>query len=276
MRNILNLLQKYSSVILFLLLQVVCFSFIFSNYNNYHHIAFSNSSNSVIGGIYNVSSNISNYFHLTEANKFLVEENNELKKKLIGHNIKVGDLFTKVNDTIFLQQYDFIDAKVINNTKSHRKNSMTLNRGITSGANSQMGVYGTKGVVGITVSSSSYYTAVIPIINELFEMSVLHDNSKSYGLLKWTEENDWQTATVVDIPIYIEVEKGDSIVSRGSDGFFPEGILVGTVIGSNIIKGTSYQKLVIQLAEDFSSIYDVTIVKNILQKEQQQIESQEE
>lgn len=209
---------------------------------------------------------------MSEANKFLVEENKELKKKLIGHNVKVGDLFTRVNDTLFLQQYDFIDAKVINNTKTHRKNSMTLNRGLTSGANSQMGVYGPRGVVGITISSSSYYTAVIPIINESFEMSVLHDNSKSYGLLKWTEENDWQTATVVDIPIYIDIEKGDSIVSRGSDGFFPQGILVGTVNEAEVVKGTSYQKLIIQLAEDFSSIYDVTIVKNILQKEQQTIE----
>ena len=275
MRNLLNLLQKYSSVILFLLLQAICFSFVFSNYNTYHHIAFANSSNAIVGGIYSINSSISDYFHLKEDNAKLVEENLEQKRKLIGHNIIMGDKFISFDDTIYLQQYQYIDGKVINSSINRQKNSLTLNRGLLSGVDAEMGVFGTKGVIGITISSGNYYSTVVPIINETFEMSVRHKKTKSFGMLKWTKDNTWETATIVDIPNYIDILKGDTIESRGSDGFFPEGILVGKVLKTEPVKGTSYQKIEIKLAEDFSTIYDVTIVKNILQYEQKEIEKEE-
>lgn len=272
MRNLLNLLQKYSSVFIFLLFQTVCFSFIFSNYNTYHHVSFATSSNSLIGGIYEINAGISDYFHLKKSNEYLVNENLNLKKKLLGYTIKIGDHYAKVNDTLYFQQYDFIDAKVINSSINRQKNSITLNRGKISGAAEKMGVIGPKGVIGITVSSSSNYSTVIPIINELFEMSVRHKKTKSFGMLKWTPNNTWQTATMVDVPNYIKIQPGDTIESRGADGFFPEGIMVGTALSSNNVSGTSYQEIVVQLAEDFSSIYNVTIIKNITQEEQNNIE----
>lgn len=275
MRNLLNLLQKYSSVFFFLLLQAICFAMIFSNRNTYHHIAFTNSSNSVIGGIYEVSSNFSQYFHLKEENEMLLNENKELKKMLVGHSIKVGDLFTKVDDTTFIQQYDFIDGNVVNSSKNRRNNSLTINRGTSSNISEKMGVIGTKGVVGITVSSGPYYSTVIPIINEVFEMSVRHKSTKSFGILKWTENDTWKTATIDDIPNYVDLQVGDTIESRGSDGFFPEGVLIGTVLEYKPLEGTSYHRITIDLAEDFSAIYDVYVVKNILQKEQITIEENE-
>ncbi len=272
MKNLIRLFQKYSSVFIFLFLQIICFAFLFSGRNSYHHAAFANSSNRLAGGIFEISSSVTEYFHLKKANENLLIQNTLLKEKLEGHNIVVGDVYTKVNDTMYLQQYKYLGAKVIKSTKKFRKNHITINRGSEHQVVSEMGVIGTKGVVGITVSSSRYYSTVIPIINEDFEIAVRHAKSKSFGRLKWTEENTWENATVIDVPIYIDVQKGDAIETRGSDGIFPEGQLIGTVISTHEIPGESYQKIIIDLAEDFSSVYHVQVVKNVLKQEQKKLE----
>jgi len=267
MNNLLKFIQKYSSFFLFLGFQLVCFTFLFSSVNSFHHVSFANSSNVITGGVYEASSNISGYFHLSSEIEQLRIQNVELKKKLIGHEVEIGEEFTSVNDTLFLQQYDFLKAKVISSSKNVRNNNITLNKGTNNGVNPEMGVIGTKGIVGITTSSSGYYTYVKPVIHEDFILEVIHEKSKSFGFVKWTMSDDWRTATVVDIPNYIEVLEGDKITTRGSNGLFPTGEMVGYVSSVEEIPGEVYLKVKINLAEDFSSIYNVQVIDNVLKKE---------
>ena len=252
---------------MFLGFQIVCFSFLFSSVNSYHHVSFANSSNIITGGIYEASSNISGYFHLKTENEQLSFQNIMLKERLVGHEVKIGEEFTMVNDTLYLQQYAFLKAKVISSSKNVRKNNITINRGGENGVNPEMGVIGTKGIIGITTSSSNYYTSIKPVIHEDFVLEVIHEKSKSFGLVKWMMSDDWRTATVVDVPTYVNVTAGDKIVTRGSNGLFPMGEMVGYVTTVNEIPGEVYLEIKIQLAEDFSSIYDVQVINNVLKLE---------
>jgi len=240
---------------------------LFSKVNSYHHVSFANSSNVLVGGLYEMSSNITGYFHLKKENQQLVFQNKVLKKSLVGHEIKVGELFTKVDDTLYLQQYTFLNAKVVASSRNSRKNYLTINRGLENNILPEMGVVGPKGIIGITTSSSSYYTSVRPIIHEDFKLEIVHEASKSFGFVSWTKDDDWKTATVIDVPNYIEVKKGDRIVTRGSNGLFPYGELVGFV--DNVIKvpGTTYLEIRIKLAEDFSNVYNVQVIDNVLKED---------
>jgi len=267
MNNLLKFIQKYSSFFLFLGFQLICFTFLFSSVNSYHHVSFANSSNIITGGIYEASSNISGYFYLKSEVEQLRSQNADLKKKIIGHEVIIGEEFTSVDDTMYLQQFDFLNAKIISSSKNVRKNNVTINKGTKSGVTPEMGVVGTKGIIGITSSSSAYYTYVKPIIHEDFILEVIHEKSKSFGFVKWTVSDNWRTATVVDIPNYIEVLKGDKITTRGSNGLFPMGEMVGYVSSVEEIPGEVYLKVKIDLAEDFSSIYNVQVVDNVLKKE---------
>jgi rod shape-determining protein MreC len=62
--------------------------------------------------------------------------------------------------------------------------------------------------------------------------------------------------------------------TRGDDGMFPEGTPIGTVTKVIPIEGETYQNVKLKLAEDFGSIYNVTVVKNYKGKEQLELEQQ--
>lgn len=273
MKNLLNFILKYSSFFIFIGFQILCFGFLFSSVNSYHHVSFANSSNVITGGVYSASSSVSSYFHLKKENEQLMLQNIELKKRLVGHEIKVGELFTRVNDTLYFQQYDFLEARVISSTRKSRKNTLTINRGTENNVTSEMGVVGPKGVVGITISSSGYYSSVRPIIHEDFKLEIVHEASNSFGFVSWDKSDDWRTATIIDVPNYVEVKTGERILTRGSNGLFPFGELVGYVISSSDIPGSVYQEIKIELAEDFSNVYNVQVVKNVLKTEQDNLEN---
>jgi len=272
MQNLIAILYKYSSFFLFLLLQVVCFSLLFSNRNSYHHSVFASSSNSVVGSVYSMTSSVTEYFNLSEENKQLIAENIRLKNQVKGHTIKVGELYSKVDDTLRLKQYQYLPVEVIRSVWNLSHNSITINKGTSQNVKEDMGVVGTKGVVGRTIASSSNYTVVMPIINTDFELAIRHQNSLSFGMLKWEEGDDYRVATVYDIPEYVEVNKGDTIITSGADGLFPIGEVVGIVKEAIPVSGSTYQKLKVVLIEDYSKIYEVKVIKNIIQQEQKELE----
>lgn len=273
MNNLLKFIQKYSSFFLFLAFQLICFVFLFSSINSFHHVSFANSSNIITGGIYEASSNVSGYFHLSSEVEQLRIQNANLKKKLFEKKVLIDKGFISVLDTNYLQQFDFLNAKIISSSKNGRKNSVTINKGTEDNVRPEMGVIGTKGIIGITTSSSRYYTYVKPLIHEDFTLEVIHEKSKSFGFVKWTHSDDWRTATVVDIPNYAKVKPGDEILTRGSNGLFPMGEMVGVVLTVENIPGDVYLEVKIKLAEDFSSVYNVQVIDNVLKKEFQELNS---
>jgi len=273
MNNLLKFIQKYSSFFLFLAFQLICFLFLFSSINSFHHVSFANSSNIIAGGIYEASSNVSGYFHLSSEVEQLRIQNTNLKKKLFERKVLIDEGFISILDTNYLQQFDFLNAKIISSSKNGRKNSVTINKGTEDNVRPEMGVIGTKGIIGITTSSSRYYTYVKPLIHEDFTLEVIHEKSKSFGFVKWTHSDDWRTATVVDIPNYAKVKPGDEILTRGSNGLFPMGEMVGVVLTVENIPGDVYLEVKIKLAEDFSSVYNVQVIDNVLKKEFQELNS---
>ena len=272
MQNLIAILYKYSAFFLFLLLQVVCFSLLFSNYNTYHHSVFASSSNTIIGSIYSTTSSITDYFNLSEENRLLQEENTRLKNQLLGSTIEVGQLYTRVNDTLRLQQYEYMPVEVIRSVLNLSHNTITINKGRSQNVNEDMGVVGTRGVVGRIVASSSNYSVVMPIINKDFELAVRHKKTMSFGMLKWKEKNNYRTASVLDIPAYVDVLEGDTIITSGADGLFPLGEVVGLVRSSKPISGSTYQEVEIELIEDYSNIFQLKVIRNIIQKEKNELE----
>lgn len=272
MQNIIRLLQKFRIVLLFLLLQAVCLIFIVGGSNSFHRSSFASSSNQISGFVYNITSDISSYFHLEKENEQLIEENKRLKNQLVEHQIVVGVSYIKVNDTFYHQQYDFLPAKVINSSISNQQNFLTINVGSDHKVEANMAVIGTKGVIGKTVAVSSSFATVRPVINQNYQMTARHEGSKKFGKLVWDDDN-YMTATVIDVPSSVKISLEDVFETRGDDGLFPEGVAIGTVTEVIPIEGETYQTVKLKLVEDFSSIYNVSVIKNHKSKEQLELES---
>ena len=100
------------------------------------------------------------------------------------------------------------------------------------------------------------------IINSKFELAVRHQATKSFGILKWNPSDNWQTATIEDVPSYMNVKIGDLIETSGASGLFPQGIVVGTVVKSEKIPATQFLKIKISLVEDYASVVSAYVVEN--------------
>lgn len=273
MQNIIRLLQKFRVVLLFLLLQAICFVFIVGGSNSFHRASFASSSNRIVGGIYEMTSSVSGYFHLKKENEQLQEENLLLKEQLASHQIVVGKNFIRVDDTLYHQQYDFHAAKVVNSSIVNQQNFITINIGSEHQVTPNMAVVGTKGLVGKVIAVSTSYATVRPVINMNFQMTARHSGSKKFGKLIW-EGDDYRIATVIDVPSSATVVKGDVFETRGDDGLFPEGVLIGFAEEIIPVPGETYQKIKLQLAEDFSSLYNVNVIRNFKGSEQLLLEQQ--
>uniref|UniRef100_A0AB33L059 Rod shape-determining protein MreC n=1 Tax=Tenacibaculum sp. Pbs-1 TaxID=3238748 RepID=A0AB33L059_9FLAO len=78
MQQLIYFLQKYKYFLFFLFLEVIAVALIINNHS-FHKSKFISSTNFITGGLYQKSSNISEYLDLKETNSVLVEENLALK-----------------------------------------------------------------------------------------------------------------------------------------------------------------------------------------------------
>ena len=267
MRNIIRLIQSNSNLLLFLLIQVISFALLFNWRNTLHHSRYLSSTNQVFGNILSINASISSYFNLTKINQGLSLENELLNSKLYNQEILVSSDFVFLNDSVYKNQYGFLYSNVISSQYKNRENILVLNKGLKNGVQLDMGVIGDVGLIGVVVGVGNYYCSVLPIINNKFELAVRHKKTKSFGVIKWLSDDNWQTATVEDIPSYIKISLGDVIETSGATGIFPKGILVGTVIKVEEIEGTQFLNVKIAISEDYASIYNSYIIQNKLRKQ---------
>ncbi|MFN3917362.1 MAG: rod shape-determining protein MreC [Flavobacteriales bacterium] len=271
MRNIIAFVQKNSNFFLFLLLQGFCFALIFSE-NRYQRAVFVNSSNALIANILELRSGLTAYINLRQQNIDLSEENAQLKEMMKGYTLHEEKGFLKKNDSVLKQQFTFIPAEIINSTWRNRANFLTLNRGKSSGIEEGMGIVGPNGIIGYIRDVSENFSTAYPVIHERTEIGVIHEPTGTFGLLKWTTENNHTEATVTAIAGYVKINIGDVILTRGDDALFPKGERVGEVTAVYTEPGINYHTITIRLFTDFQKCRHCYIIKNIYKLEQLDIE----
>ena len=153
MRSLLRYLIKHYAFLLFLLLEVVAFVLIFNN-NSFQRAKYLNSSNRITGAIYNSYNSVVDYFGLAQINKELSEENAFLHSQLsnflvIGNDSIISPDLLKVDSG-----FQFISAKIINNSVNRQYNYITLDKGLKDGVKPDQGVVNGDGVVGIITNVS--------------------------------------------------------------------------------------------------------------------------
>jgi rod shape-determining protein MreC len=215
--------------------------------------------------------NVQEYFSLRKANEQLARENAILKSAAKNSFIKIDQGLVNINDTIYHQQYQYLEAKVINSTTNKRLNSMTINRGAVHGVESGMGVICGKGVVGIVNEVSTHFSSIMPLININTIISSKISESNYFGITQWNGEN-FRKAQVNDIPSHTMINPGDKVVTRSASAIFPEGIPIGTISSVDLREGQSYFDVEMDLSVDFSRVYHVYVIYNLLKKEQLQLE----
>jgi rod shape-determining protein MreC len=209
--------------------------------------------------------NIRDYFSLRYENRKLTEENARLYNNLkSSYSLAVSD-YEYLLDSGVRRHYRYLNTRVINNTVNKQFNYITLERGSMGGVEPEMAVINNDGIVGIVKSVSENYASVLSVLNRDFTVSEKIKKNGYFGPLSWKGTSS-ENALLVDIPHHVKISNGDTIVTSGFGGVFPEGYLIGTI--SNFrLKGGNYYEIKVKLSNDFRKLNYVKVIQNYAKNE---------
>ena len=159
-----------------------------------------------------------------------------------------------------MDQFEYLPAKVINNSITNLENYITLNIGSKDGVEKGMGVFGTSGVVGQVIAVSENYATVMSMLHTDCKISSQLESNKTLGAATWDGKN-FKTGLLTFVPRHIKVNLGEVVVTSGYNSVFPEGIKIGKVQEINTPRHESFHEIKIDFATDFSNLYYVYIAK---------------
>lgn len=260
MKSLLRFLLRNYFLMMFLALEFISFVLIVS-FNNYQRVAFFNSSNNLAGTIYEKFSNLDDYFTLGRVNVRLAAENASLRKQLQA-SIMRQEQYPKMRpDTVAAPEYVFTAAKVISNSTNKMFNYITLNKGSRNGIKPDMGIINDQGVVGIITNVSPNYSTGLSLLNRRLLIPAKITKNNYFGSLVWDGEH-YNTADLNEIPFHVIVNVGDTVVTSGYSNIFPEGIMIGTIKTFDVVSGTNFYNIKVELTTNFKTLKYVEVVQN--------------
>lgn len=271
MRQLFAFLWKHYFFFLFVLLESLAVLLLINN-SFYHRSYIIRHTNQFTGSILQQTNKIDKYFSLDEENQKLQQENIALRSQLNASFLQTDSSFTPGPDSLAIQQYQYTPAQVISNSTRRPNNYLMLNKGTKHGINKDMAVISPQGLVGMVIQSSENFSWVMSILHQQSNISVKILNSNQMGSLIWDGKNIEQ-GIITQIPSHVKINFGDTIITSGYSYIFPKDIIVGTVLKSEIKPGDHFFTLTIKFHTNFNSIHHVTVIKNLLQEEQKNLQS---
>lgn len=273
MQFILKPIVKNGLFLFYLLLSVIAFVFTFRQ-KVYHKAAMGKASTQISGAVDERVSGITQFIYLKDDNRELQKENAGLRKELERLKNEMAEhdtLHGPFSNLEFHQTYSFIPVEVINNSVMKSHNMMTINKGTRHGIEKGMGIISPNGVIGYVYKTSENYARVMSTLNLNTKITAQIKNNRFFGTLSWNGK-DPRYVQLTEIPKYIEVSKGDTIETDGKSSTIPGGIMIGTVVRSNIDKITGELDIQVRLKEDFARLRYAQVVLNLEKKEIEEVE----
>jgi rod shape-determining protein MreC len=273
MRNLWIFISKYNAFFLFLIFEVTSLV-IYVKYNSFQKATFINSSSEITGNLYAKFSEFFGYLSLKDVNDSLAHENAQLRNQL--KSSLYADTVTKhkVTDTVYKQQYEYIQAKVINNSVNRSNNYLTLNRGSDQGVEKGMGVICDKGIVGKVVYVSGHFSVVQSLLHKDSQFSAMLAKNKEIGYIEWGDDLDPHKGVLKDVSNNALPKLGELVVTSGYS-LFPAGIAIGKISNLHTKAGGVSLTMEVALSVDFSKLDYVDVVDNKFATEQQGLEAQQ-
>ena len=264
MRNLLNYILRNSAWFLAFLLIAFSLYLVFKH-NPYQRSVYLSSTNKISGEVFQISNNVTSFFHLKSNNEELLDRNAQLERtvQLLKTQIEAIEQDTTAIksftiDSIQPVQFEFIPAKVVNSSISKFNNYLTINKGSLDGIKPDMGVISNKGVVGVVRNVSKHSSVIIPVINPKFRLGAKLKNSENFGSIMWNG-NNVDIAQLTELPKHELFAAGDTVVT-GFSRIFPEGVVIGYVKDMGTSTDDNFNTFNISLATNFHTLQHVLII----------------
>lgn len=275
MRNVFLFLRRYSVFIIFLVMQIVALSMLFTD-NRFHNSVMGMVSNEVAGNINKRVDRAEEFLSLSEQNRKLREQNAKLLSLLPSGTLLPDSAMELVTDTFRLdsikqyRQYQYLSAKVISNAVFLQQNYMVLHRGSSQGIEPNMAVVSVDGIVGTVVHVSENMALVMSLLNRQSKVIATLKKGSGLGEVSW-DGKDPRYLLLTKIPKTVVVKKGDTVVTSPYSDKFPPGLPIGVVDEVEQDQETNTYILQVKTAVDFYNIQHAYAVKNRLQDEMDEL-----
>ncbi|WP_282629277.1 rod shape-determining protein MreC [Empedobacter sedimenti] len=271
MQYILNAIRRNGMLLIFVFLELIALFLVFKK-NIYHETILASASTSFTGYVDDKIAKVTNFIHLPQTNKELMDENASLRERLVHLGIKDAKTkkFYKTDTLGYKQTYSFVPAEIVNNSIIKTQNLLTIDKGTNDGVEKGDGIITNNGVIGIVTYASKNYSRAISLLNKDININARIKGNQYFGTVKW-DGKDPRYVQLLEIPKYIAVKKGDVIETDGKSPVFPEGIIIGTVVSKGIDE-TGELRIQVKLKQDFGNLAQAYVVTNLNKVEIQQVE----
>mgnify|MGYP001618240118 FL=1 len=269
---LIRLFSKNGLFLFFLFLQLIAVTLIFSRNSMQQSFAAGQATafNAWVSGYIDQGTS---YLKLKQINEDLVAQNKALMAQVYGKGQSGNPQFRRVTDTIGGGQiYTFVDADIVNNSITRNDNYFTIDRGKRHGVFPKMGVIAPNGIAGIVVNTTNNYALVQSILSvNKIRINAALKNTGFFGTLTWKGDNS-RTMHLADIPKYVPLKVGDTVLTDGKSSIFPQGIMIGRIAGYEVDSKTGYWDISVELNQKMGNLQKVFVVRNLKKLELKQIQ----
>ena len=269
---LIRLFSKNGLFLFFLFLQLIAITLIFSRNSMQQSFAAGQATafNAWVSGYIDQGTS---YLKLKQINEDLVAQNKALMAQVYGKGQSGNPQFRRVTDTIGGGQiYTFVDADIVNNSITRNDNYFTIDRGKRHGVFPKMGVIAPNGIAGIVVNTTNNYALVQSVLSvNKIRINAALKNTGFFGTLTWKGDNS-RTMHLADIPKYVPLKVGDTVLTDGKSSIFPQGIIIGRIAGYEVDSKTGYWDISVELNQKMGNLQKVFVVRNLKKLELKQIQ----
>jgi rod shape-determining protein MreC len=175
-------------------------------------------------------------------------------------------------------RYDSVAAAIISKDPDNWYRTLIINRGENDGIKVNMPVVAyqvvnkgevrelVKGVVGKIVEVRGSVSRIQPLIAPEIKIGVKIGENRFPGLLSGYTYNS-NLCVVNYITRAAPVKFGDLIITSGQAGVFPQGLVLGTVVKSELLESSPYQRAIVKPFIDYNLLEEVFIIKKAPEKD---------
>ena len=128
------------------------------------------------------------------------------------------------------------------------------------------------GIAGIVINTTDSYSLVQSILSvNKIKINASLKKSGYFGTLTWRGD-DSRMMHLSDVPKYVPLQVGDTIVTDGKSAIFPQGVMIGRVSGFEVDSKTGFWDIAVELSEKMGKLNKIYVVKNLKKAEVRKIE----
>ena len=195
----------------------------------------------------------------TQSESYLIQKNvnSSLEKE-----IKELKEALELNKT--LTEYDPVNATILSRNKSYWFNTITIDKGTSSGIKKNMAVITKNGLIGkisnVSRNSSEVKLITSDDINFKVSIAIKTNGLEHYAILNgYNKETGFISANGIDKTTPVNI--GDIVLTSGLGEMFPAGIYVGEIVDLKSDKYNLSKTVYIKTNQDFNDIHYVTVLK---------------